>query len=172
MIQYDFDTDKLNQLASVFQDPRQLVSAVVEQATADSANSALSAVQSYPRPSVHPFRWSYDPAKQDRARRWYFAAIKRGEISTDGTRYKRTNKFKQSWDVGVQESASSIDAVLGSDFEKASYVVGDDTGNIGQVPGHDRTGWYDFQQPAEQFQDDIIREVEKALPDVIERKVK
>lgn len=171
MIVYDLNPEKFEKAAKLFDDPYEMLAAVIEQSTADAAQPALAAAQSTPRPSVHPFRWSYDPEADKRARNYYFAAVARGEIPTDGTRYLRSGRLGKSFDVGVQELNNSIDAVFGTKFDKASFVVGNDDGSIKQIPGHEKTGWYRFAIPAQQFTDDVVQGVERELPGVIEKRI-
>ncbi|MEL6527872.1 MAG: hypothetical protein AAFQ07_19400 [Chloroflexota bacterium] len=151
--------------------PSALVRASVEIATANASNDALRAVQRTPRPSVHPFRWSLDSNANARARRWYFAAVARGEIRTDGTRYVRSGDLGKSFDVFVEERSNSIDAVFGSDFDKASYVTGNADGSVSQIPGHARTGWFEFNEPAQQFVTDVVAGVQRELPNQFEKAV-
>ncbi len=171
-IEYVADVKQLNKYSEAFDDIDDVVKTAVELAVADASPSALQAARNTPRPSVHPFVWSYDPIKQAKARRWYFAAIKRGEINTNGQRYVRSGKFGRSFDTGVQDHGDSIDAVFGSDFDKSSYVVGNADESIKQIPGHDTTGWQKFAIPAEQFEDDVVKGVQKELPNVFEKRVK
>lgn len=170
-IQYDANTEQLNKYVAVFGDIQDVVTTAVELAVADASPSALQAARATPRPAVHPFRWSYDPQKNAKARRYYHAAIARGEIRTDGSRYIRSGRHGKSFDTGVRETNNGVEAVFGSDFDKASYVVGNEDGSIKQIPGHDRTGWTPFQQPAEQFVDDVVKGVDKEIPNVFTKRV-
>ncbi|GAB4527821.1 MAG: hypothetical protein OHK0046_45980 [Anaerolineae bacterium] len=100
----------------------------------------LDILQSIPRPSVHPFVWSPNPAAHRRAARWYFAALARGEIPTDGTRYLRSGRMAADWtaETRLTEDGTLLVGVV-NDAPAASYVYGSDT--FRQVPGHRTTGW-------------------------------
>lgn len=165
------DLEPFNDILNTIENAEDILASVVEGAIAEVSQSYLAELAEYPRPSVHPFRWSYDDAANERARRWYFAAIRRGEIPTDGTRYKRSGRFGKSWDSVVQETGDSVDAVLGTKFDKASYVVGNADGTLNQIPGHKRTGWYEFQPIGERWADDVVRVVRREFPGEIERRL-
>lgn len=171
LVDYDIDTKQLDALARVFADVRDIVASTIEQVTADVAPSILDVARNYPRPAVHPFVWSNDPIANRRAQRYYHAAIARGEISTNGSRYVRTNKFANGFDVRVEESSNSTDAVLGNNFDKSTYIVGSADGSVNQIVGHDRTGWNPFRNVAQQFENDIVQGVDRALPNAIEKRI-
>ena len=164
------DTAVLKRLTKTVDDIPAILAGVVELAVSEASDPALDAMQATPRPSVHPFVWSLNPEKQQRARRYYFAAIARGEIPTDGTRYRRSGRYGKSFDAGVQEHKDSIDAVLGSDFDKASYVAGNEDSSIKQIPGHVKTGWQAFRPIAASWSDDVVQVVQRELPGAIQER--
>ncbi|MGB1288002.1 MAG: hypothetical protein ACPG7F_15805 [Aggregatilineales bacterium] len=172
MIPYIVADDKaFKKLDTAINSIPEILAGVVEFAVSEASDPALSALQATPRPSVHPFIWSLNPEKQRRAQRYYFAAIARGEIPTDGTRYRRSGRYGKSFDAGVKETKDSVDAVLGSDFDKASYVAGNEDGSIKQIPGHVKTGWQAFRPIATSWADDVVQVVQRELPGAIQRKV-
>lgn len=80
-----------------------------------------------------PFVWSYNPAKQARARAWYFANVV-GEES--GGRYKRTHKTAKAWKVNVTVDQNGGVITASNNSKGIDYVEGDR-----QVPSHYLTGW-------------------------------
>ncbi len=80
------------------------------------------------------FIWSFDRAKNARARRWFFANYPNG--------YKRTGRLEQSWRFTVTPSQDNRVVVdLRNDTNASSYVYGSPAFNYEQVPGHVTTGW-------------------------------
>lgn len=81
-----------------------------------------------------PFIWSYDPAKQARARRWYFAnMVPKGST---GGRYQRTGALERAWKIAVRVTPEGGAVEVSNASPGAIYVVGDY-----QVPSHYLTGW-------------------------------
>lgn len=133
-----------------------------------------AALKQTPRPSVHPFVWSNDPAANARARRWYFWAIREGIIPTDGRRYKRSGKLGTIWDIELLDNPPQILVKTNETDERGRFryrwVVGTfdrRTGTRWQIPGHRRTGWYLVQNVTDryfiEFVDDIERRFERVI---------
>lgn len=80
-----------------------------------------------------PFVWSTDPAKQARARRWYFANKVKGNA---GGRYKRTGQLLRAYQV--VSNINKVDGLIqiANPAKGAEYVIGNQ-----QVPSHTDTGW-------------------------------
>lgn len=79
-----------------------------------------------------PFIWSADPAKQKRARAYYFAVkVPKG---SKGGRYKRTNTLVKFWDVDVVISDNAVAITAKNPKREIQYVSG-----RRQVPGHKKT---------------------------------
>lgn len=102
-----------------------------------------------------PFVWSLDPAKQARARRWYFAnKVSKG--STSG-RYQRTGALERGWDTPVVTNANGGEIQLVNNTPGAVYVQG-----AFQVPSHTLTGWTTDQDIVDKYRvqlaDDISEE--------------
>lgn len=133
---------------------------VVQEGIVETSGAILQQSSEYPRPAVHPFVWSFDPQANARARRWYFAAIARGEISTDGQRYVRTGQFGESFDIVAERQGDDTEAMFGSGFNAASYVVGNASGSVQQIPGHAITGWYQFNVLADVWALELIEFVD------------
>ena len=96
-----------------------------------------------PRTDVK-FVWSYNRAANARARRWWFAAIKRGAVQTDGKHFLRTGVIPAAWQteiaiVGDQIVMSLVNPASGSEFLYGSE-------ERPQVPGHATTGWLNYTQ--------------------------
>lgn len=108
-------------------------------------NRAKRTLTRYPGPSVHPFVWSYNKAANDRARRWWFMAIDKGLVRTDGVRYVRSGELGESWEMIYDASNGTITFFNSADG--AGYVIGDR-----QIPGHRRTGW----QQIDMMLDDLM----------------
>lgn len=86
------------------------------------------------RLAPRPFVWSNDAAANNRARKWYFAAIRDGRIETVNGRYKRTDKMKKS--AFVDANLKNLEGLTtmgfrGEGSEGADYVYG-----LRQIPGH------------------------------------
>jgi len=134
-----------------------------------SSNPALGALRFIPRPSVHPFKWSDDPAANERGRRGYFARVARGEIRTDGNRYRRSGALADAWTSDVESSGTRLVARLRNPSPGARFVYGDANGR-GQIPGHDRTGWPDFAPVAEVWVENTVNELEERVATLLERR--
>jgi hypothetical protein len=84
-----------------------------------------------------PFVWSYDPAANARARRWYFAnKVPKG---SKGGRYQRTGALTDGLDVALFSETDGFSAAITSAFDKFEYVIGDR-----QVPSHEQTPWFNL----------------------------
>ena len=110
----------------------------------------------------HPFVWSYDPAKNARARRWFFAHYPKG--------YKRTGALSRSWKITFVRGKQSVSMRVTNNRKGASYVVGSLNGKIGQVPGHKTSGW-PLAAPTISFWQVAAREeAHEAVKELLERR--
>lgn len=110
-----------------------------------------------PRTSSSPrFIWSRDKAAQDRARRWWFAAIARGEIPTNGQNYQRTGQLQRAWKIEVTRKGTTLTLIAANNNRGAVYVYGDY--GRPQIPGHRATGWPNGPQTFERIADDIAKD--------------
>lgn len=109
-------------------------------ASANNAPPTLeSQLEAYPPPRSGKWGgWSPDKRKNVRARAWYFAAIARGEIKTDGSHYLRSGKLGQGYQVTVviRGTETFVEIRNKSDRKRHLYTKG-----RRQVPGHRLTGW-------------------------------
>lgn len=123
--------------------------------TADDVRTGfLADVANYPtnKPSS-PFVWSTNRSKNEKARRWWFAAVDDNRVETDGSHYVRSNELAKGWEI------TSFSDPKSSEFEiailargstnrggfKHKWVVGTFDQRDGakwQIRGHQRTGWY------------------------------
>lgn len=115
---------------------------------------ALKVVQTYPEgvPTL-PFIWSYDPAKQNRARRWYFANKAKGNI---GGRYQRTGGLGKAWETKAVITPLAGEIELINTSPAATYVYGPL-----QVPSHYLTGWQplgDSEKQVTEFAENLLIE--------------
>lgn len=107
----------------------------------------LSELAFYPGPSSRPFVWSNNPTKNRKAQRYYFAAVKRGDIETSGGQYVRTGAYGRSWFVEQSVEKGAFTLRIGSTHPAAKWIGG--TLNqrsvkeaiAWQIPGHANTGW-------------------------------
>lgn len=81
-----------------------------------------------------PFVWSFDPVKNARARRWYFA--NKVDRNTPGGRYQRTGGLAEAWKTTTLITDDSGSVTIDNPVDGAVYVVGDYI-----VPSHEKTGW-------------------------------
>lgn len=108
-------------------------------------SKVLKELQAAPEPSPLPFVWSLNPAKQERARRWYFAnKVPKGRGRGKGRgRYRRTGTLKKAWKVRANLSDRNGLLVLENDAPGAAFVYGPR-----QVPSHMATGWPEGEKVA------------------------
>lgn len=168
---YIGDLSAYRRLQDTINDTNAIVREAVEYSAERTRNPFLAGAQGTPPPSVHPFVWSRDPQANARARRWYFGAIARGEIPTDGERYLRSGKLGESFTITVVDNQGAIESVFGSSANSASYVVGNADGSLQQIPGHDTTGWWQFQPLADAWVDEATREAAEAIARITEERI-
>lgn len=84
--------------------------------------------------------WSTDPAADNRARRWWFANIRAGNIPTNGRNYARQGKPPYGARVDVDRDGDSIFLSITMP-RKMRFPFGDILNGRGQNPGHADTGW-------------------------------
>lgn len=133
-------------------------------------DSAIETLQETPGPSKHPFVWSNNDVANKRAAAWYFAAIARGEIDTDGTRYRRTGTLAKAWQYRVSNVSGGLSFVIENTASRgrksvAKYVYGGFGPNgYTQIPGHRRTGWIQANPVVQAAQDEFLRELGEQVP--------
>lgn len=118
------------------------------QRTAAKASSALLKRVRDDEPAMPklPFLWSHNPAKQSRARRWYFYWM---VPPTGGSgRYERTGALLDAYKVRINLEDDDGLLVLENSAQGAEYVIGDR-----QVPSHEMSGWRTIDDAALEFSD-------------------
>lgn len=101
-----------------------------------------------PRQSSGTYRWSYDPAANARARRWWFANyVNRKGGRRQGGRYKRTGRTVKSWKVTGTFARNQGAITITNEAPGAKYVFV----KAHQNPSHTRTGWKTVEQRKRQF---------------------
>jgi hypothetical protein len=101
-----------------------------------------------PGPVASPWDgWSVDAAAHERARRWWFAAVDRGEVATDGRHYKRSGKMERGWFLEVSRDGADTRLDVGNREPGAIHVYGSlnmrsqGEAERWQIPGHRKTRW-------------------------------
>lgn len=119
------------------------------------------------RQPTHPFIWSFDQGAQNRARRWWFAAIAGKipgvRIETDGNRYRRSGKLLAAISVHIDRPVGTI-TVTGIDSDAFDFTVGKK-----QVPSHQRTGWKDIPDELEKATVEFIDKGIEVWDDLTDR---
>jgi len=104
---------------------------------------ALTEMQKQPRQSPLPFVWSYNPAANARARRWYFAnKVPKGAARKKRGRYVRTGQLVRGWKVLFDLRSATLK--LTNEARGVEYVQGNR-----QVPSHKKTRWANADTVAE-----------------------
>lgn len=118
-------------------------------------------VRRYPpeRNRAVPFVWSFDPAANRRAQRWFFANYPNG--------YERTGDLGKAWYADIALKDGSIVISLENETRGASYVHGSD--EYGQVPGHITTGWRHVNTIAGDYAELASERVNEAYEGFIEK---
>ena len=93
------------------------------------------------------------PFKSDASRRYFFAALKSGEIDVP---YQRTTKLAQSWAVSQPKWHT---AEVGTNASYAKYVQGRDH----QSKFHSEGGWHTAEDTLDKERRNIERTVQKAI---------
>lgn len=96
----------------------------------------LEKLQFEPEQPEHPFIWSFDPAAQARARRWWFWAVKAGVVPTENGRYKRSGRRIAGWKLITDYTDEGGVLRVENKEPGVEYVYGER-----QVPSHSASGW-------------------------------
>ena len=112
-------------------------------------------ITDYPEP---PGPGSFKGFVSDKQRRWFFAALRRGEITVP---YVRTGTLGRRWEKKVTASPDGVDGTIGNDTEYAPFVQGSQQAQIHQGR------WETIEQVLEDNEQAIVadfnRAIEKAL---------
>ena len=132
-------------------DPRKM-QAAVENGLKAAGDLVRADIKKYPgRQSSGPQQW-----KSERQRRWFFAALRRGEIQVP---YRRTGKLGQSWTRTIEKGGRWPAAVIGTNRAYAPWVQDEER----QAPMHARNTWPTAQGVARDKQGDVVRVIEQAI---------
>lgn len=126
----------------------------------------LYELQHYPGPAKHPFEFATKKSRQ-----WYFWAIKEKKIPTDGKRYIRQYKFRDSWEIDLEKvGAAEWQLVVKNSYSATKYIVGTfDKRRDYRVPGHINTGWLLVRETVKFWQNAFIEEFTKRFNQYIHR---
>jgi hypothetical protein len=146
-----FDKDVLEAVRSRILNRPNAVQIYMEKTVPTLVRRKLSPILKEPRPPDLPFVWSYDPVKQRRAQRWYFANKAKGRI---GGRHVRTHALVNNWKVAAAKIRNGAILTISNDTPGLDYVQGPR-----QVPSHRDSGWAQY--------DDVLLAAEKYANDLV-----
>lgn len=125
----------------------------------------LAELQHMPGPAKHPFEFATEAS-----RRYYMAAVRRGEIRTANGRYVRTGNTARAWRIRPVRTREGFQFVVENGLIHAKYVYGSfDQSRDYQVPGHFNTGWTPVNQTVEFWFDAVWEEYRREVDRVIPR---
>lgn len=111
----------------------------------------LEELRTYPGPSLNslnsslPFKWSEDPEKDARGRRWWFANFQEGR--------ERTGALAAAYEVDTLIGDGTVFMSVRNNNKGYKWVKGKR-----QIPGHKRTGWQ-LDKPTIDFWAEATKEV-------------
>lgn len=144
-------TDIIDDLKTAPRRLQQIISTRIK----DQVEREILPLKTEPPAPDYPFVWSHDPAKQARARAWWFAHLKR--TGSKNGKYKRTHGLVKGWTVDVSTFRASV---MLSVYNPAARAV-KWTQSVFQVPSHKRSGW-------QQYEDVLLRAEEKAQDAIVD----
>ena len=111
------------------------------------------------------FVWSNDAEANARARRWWFANLRKGNIPTDGRHYKRQGRPGMGWDIEVDRDGDNIVIRIFNKWEKSWTVYGRLLVNVKRppIPGHARTGCQAASPKLQQIFSDMTRDMARRV---------
>lgn len=124
----------------------------LEAAVGGAADIIRADMKRYPgRQSTGPQQW-----KSERQRRWFFAALRSGQIRIP---YRRTGTLGRGWTKHIKRGAKWPSATIGTHVAYAPYVQSKER----QAPMHARNRWSTAQDVVRERADDVKRFIEQAL---------
>lgn len=102
----------------------------------------------------HKFIWSRNPAKQARARGWWFNAVRTGRVPTANERYARSGLLGRSWKLESRIENYFAAITISNTRPGAAFVVG-----LWQVPSHEDSGYPRIDRLAVQSGERLTNEV-------------
>jgi len=158
------DWGGLTELVRRLDDFEQVANRIGIEVVYERVPDVLSALSKVPGPPSSPFVWSHDPAANRRAQRWWFAAIKRGIVETDGEHYVRTGRTIQGWRVEAYLRDDTF-VIRVSNRARDGLVIAFIYGSLSfrslnearrfQLPGHRDTGWPFAAEIVRAFYDEV-----------------
>lgn len=146
-----YDKDVLDVLYNQVKQAPKAVQLYAEKVVPALVRRELTPIITEPRQPSLPFIWSFDPVKQGRARRWYFA----NKVRKNGTgRYVRTHGLVNNWKVETSTQRDGSILTISNDTPGLDYVQGPR-----QVPSHHDSGWKQY--------DDVLLKTEKKANDLV-----
>ena len=135
--------NQLQRLAAAVSSPKLLDTATKRAVSRTSSEIRKFLAETKPQ-SALPFRWSHNPAKQARARRWYFAnKVPKG---SKGGRYQRTGRMVKAFNVVGKIISGGAVISIENRAKGSEFVHG-----ARQVPSHARTGWNTVEETRRKF---------------------
>lgn len=120
--------------------PRFLEDKALEQAL-ELEQSLARIYETAPPRDDSRFVWSLDPAANKRARGWWWANLKEGNIPTDGKHYKRQGTPPYGVRVNLSQAQYSVTFQIVMTNRKMLMVFGALNGEDTRLPSHKNTGW-------------------------------
>lgn len=146
-----YDKDVLDAVRASIANAPKTIQTYAEKTLPDVLQKDLAPLKTEPREPTLPFVWSNDPAKNARARRWYFANKVRGNR---GGRYVRTHALVNNWKVTTGSLANGSVITVSNDTPGLDYVQGPR-----QVPSHHDSGWAQY--------DDVLLTMQEKANDLL-----
>lgn len=146
-----YDKDILEAIQADIAKAPETIRIFAEKTVPNLIQKSLTPLTTEPKEPTLPFVWSFDPIKQRRAQRWYFANKVKGR---GGGRYVRTHQLVNNWKVTGGRFQDGSVITITNDTPGLDYVQGPR-----QVPSHTQSGWAQY--------DDVILKAEKQANDVL-----
>jgi hypothetical protein len=120
--------------------PRTLEDRALE-ATVQLEDKLTEIYKTAPPRTSEKFVWSLDPAKDKKARGWWYWQVRLGNIPTDGRHYQRQGKPPYGASVDIMQMQYSVKIQVRLVDTKMRFTFGQLKSPNTQVIGHQRTGW-------------------------------
>ena len=146
-----YDKDILDAIASQIERAPKTIQIFAEKTIPNLIQKELKPLVTEPRQPDLPFIWSYDPIKQRKAARYYFAVKVKGR---KGGRHVRTHALVNNWKVIAGTIRNGAIISVSNDTPGLDYVQGPS-----QVPSHEMSGWAQY--------DDILLKAEVRANDTL-----
>ena len=152
----------------LFLDPKNIAAEMGRQLTVP-VNRRLRRPLMTPAPprSDVKFVWSLNRAADERARRWWFRAVREGLVPTDGEHYRRSGTIPASWIITVSRDTNPITVIAQNPAEGSEFVYGSETQR--QVPGHATTGWPSAKKELADLEIWMEEKIVRLLPKVADK---